>query len=478
MRNLLLPLCLLPALVLLGSSLPAQEVQDNQTEGPALPAITERFPLKWEARVGLTTYRTNMLYAGGQLLIPSNGTSLASLLDAEDGLHILDPATGAQLLRLQPTASGDTDVNGVAYHQGVAYFGNDKGEVFAYLLPEGRQLWKTTLQGDIEGSPMLMDVNGDGSPDAVVATEEPATVQALDGASGAVLWRFDAVDRGYFMATPNALDITDDGVPDVLIGLAGGNTFYAINGKTGKLLWRHKTIAASGRGSGIHASALVLLGTDPTDETDDTDDTPRQEPLIVIPEAYGQLHFITRRGQPQRFAASPIGVFSSPVMSPGGSIVHGLSWFFEESATCYQLAHSPAWQEGDYGSIILKNGRTKNFTNLGRISASAFVADVLGDGTQQFGLVSEDGILLLLDERGEELARYALPSGAEATPLVADIDGDGLAELLIACLNGKLYCYETGGPARSIHWGSFRHNPTNLVQLTAGPGLQVDYGQE
>jgi hypothetical protein len=84
----------------------------------------------------------------------------------------------------------------------------------------------------------------------------------------------------------------------------------------------------------------------------------------------------------------------------------------------------------------------------------------LGKGKAQAGIVTERGRLLLYDYKGEKVGDFRLPAGAEATPLVADVDRDGKLEIVIATDDQFLRCYDTDSTAKSI-WGSFRANPYN-----------------
>ena len=73
-----------------------------------------RFPLKWEAYVGLTTFRTTILYRDGIIAIGSNGEHYGGAPDGTDGVFLLDAQSGRVLQHLRGNEFGDNDVNGIA----------------------------------------------------------------------------------------------------------------------------------------------------------------------------------------------------------------------------------------------------------------------------------------------------------------------------------------------------------------------------
>ncbi len=436
MRGLVLAVVLLPSLA------SAQSATDS------LPPIESVFPLKWAQRVGQTTFRTNLLATEGYVLAPSNGVSRNNLLDPDDGLWVLSGTTGEVVYRIHPTGAGDTDVNGLALDGRRLYFGNDLGQVFCTSI-SGKEHWQVALEGDIEGSPVLVDVNRDGTLDCVVATEDPATLVALDGTTGAKLWSFTPRDYGTFMATPLAYDLTGDGLPDYVIGLAGGRSIFAVNGATGRQMWRYQTLARAGLvdGSAVHASATLITESG-------------KPPLILAAEVHGQLHYITPEGRADRFLSAPTGLFSSPIVSPRGTVILGASWQGKGSIHLADAGPDDHWKEGSFAIRTLLWKHYHSGKPTGRVSASASIADVLADSTWQLLIPTEDGQLQLFTEDGTLLHRLRLPAGAEASCLVADVDGDGTLELLIATLDGYLRCYATRGT--QVFWGSFRGGPHNL----------------
>ncbi|HOX24814.1 MAG TPA: FG-GAP-like repeat-containing protein [Candidatus Krumholzibacteria bacterium] len=87
------------------------------------------------------------------------------------------------------------------------------------------------------------DLNGDAFPDALLGTAwGNRSVHAVDGITGAVLWTFDTYDEpasGWIYAVRSHPDRTGDGRPEVVFG-AGSDCHrgYLLDGATGAVIWR------------------------------------------------------------------------------------------------------------------------------------------------------------------------------------------------------------------------------------------------
>ena len=219
-----------------------------------------RFPLKWKTKIGVSTFRTTMSYSNGMVIVGSNGESRSSLLDPMDGVYVINGKTGKVVKHIKPNKKGDTDVNGVAIYNNNIFFGDDESWVYSYTI-QGNKRWEFRADGDIEGAPALTDVQGDGYPDVILATES-GSVFAIDGSNGKKIWSTtigkDESDKKYewlaskaFIASPAIYDINDDGVRDVLIGSRNAS-FYAFDGSSGEVIWRYDVY------SGIHSSAMIM----------------------------------------------------------------------------------------------------------------------------------------------------------------------------------------------------------------------------
>jgi hypothetical protein len=413
------------------------------------PTVSSLFKPKWTAAIGLTHYRTNVLAEGGRVFVGSNGKDRNAADDAQDGLYILNGRTGKPERVLRPGNDGDRDVNGVAKYQDFLFVATDNGRLTCYTTA-GKLVWEAAVPGDVEGCPALADLTKDGFPDVVVAVENMG-VQAMDGRTGVVIWQqFLTGEHRGFMGSPAVADVTADGVPDVFIGGQGpetdnnwyGNYFWALDGATGKHLWQYETYSKQ------HASPLLLRHADRW--------------VVFFSECYGACHWMdARTGEQLAYLSAPIGTFSSPTLTPkqDGLFVGHSWWGNQEDGVSYI-----PYQLGKFNSSETKELATGDLEGLGlragRTTATGTVADVLGNGQLQALYATEDGDLLIFDLKGKLLHRLALPAGVEATITVADVDADGLLELLVADLAGNLTCYATASRGQ-VFWGSFRGNAAN-----------------
>ncbi len=101
--------------------------------------------------------------------------------------------------------------------------------------------WSQRISGvGSMSSPVAIDLNKDGIKDIVIGaggkefSPTPEGVLALDGKTGAILWKVPA--RNQVVGSAICQDITEDGIPDIFIG-GRSAIFYALDGSNGKKIW-------------------------------------------------------------------------------------------------------------------------------------------------------------------------------------------------------------------------------------------------
>lgn len=116
------------------------------------------------------------------------------------------------------------------------------GTTYVQAQTPGLNSWSVKLKGiGIFSSPRITDLNGDGIGDVVFGAgrEEfkacDSAVIALNGADGKMLWRVPSID--HLFTTANLKDLNGDGTMDVFMGGRSAE-LMAINGKTGEILWK------------------------------------------------------------------------------------------------------------------------------------------------------------------------------------------------------------------------------------------------
>ncbi len=423
-----------PVQTIQGAPPPAQELAQRN----APPATHQRSApgLAWEAEIGLTSYRTTIQVHGGRVILGSNGRDWHSEQDPLDGVWVLDPMTGATVAHLIPPGEGEKDVNGVAIDGNTLVFGTDQGVVYKVGL-DGRILWQAEIGGDAEAAPGLYESNRDGVLDVAIGAEE-GDFFVLDGRSGEPLIRVPTSVGEYgqtgFVAPPALEDVTGDGVLDVFAP-GRDNWMHAVDGATGEALW------SSEHTSGLH-SAPVLADTD--------GDGVRE---LIYTEAYSELHTAD--------LSTGLWQWGAILEHPGGGIeglFGAVSW---HSGLGCALVGTAWWGEQEGLYCVGPEGVYWRYTEpSGNITSGAVIGDT--DGRHGFEVVfgTESGKVLALDGRGEVV--WALDAGGpvECTPTLADIDGDGLLELLVASNDGYLRAYDTAGRAPAL-WGYHRGSTWN-----------------
>ena len=82
--------------------------------GQQVKSIEKQFKLHWSSDIGNASYRTNMLFTGGQIIIGSNGSQYMDYyLDESNGVHVLNAKTGKKVRSFANENWGDMDVNGI-----------------------------------------------------------------------------------------------------------------------------------------------------------------------------------------------------------------------------------------------------------------------------------------------------------------------------------------------------------------------------
>lgn len=114
------------------------------------------------------------------------------------------------------------------------------GKAFSQAVHTSKS-WTVTYSGiGIFSSPRVTDLNADGIGDVIFGTGRTefhacdSAVIALDGKDGNMIWKVASID--HLFTSPMFMDITGDQVPEVFMG-GRSATLMAINGKSGDVIW-------------------------------------------------------------------------------------------------------------------------------------------------------------------------------------------------------------------------------------------------
>jgi outer membrane protein assembly factor BamB len=187
----------------------------------------------WTSPIGNVSFRTNIAYLNGDIVIGSNGGNYMDyFLDKGNGINVLDPITGKIKWSFANERFGDMDVNGVLVYDNRIYFGNDNDEIIC-ADSKGKIIFRQDASGDIEHRPILLN-----SPagDQIVFAMETGEVRSINPISGKINWtyyhpefdgfkvndnrttfklkmHFYSGDR--FFLEPKVIDINKDNVKDL-----------------------------------------------------------------------------------------------------------------------------------------------------------------------------------------------------------------------------------------------------------------------
>ena len=121
---------------------------------------------------------------------------------------------------------------------------------------------------------------------------------------------------------------------------------------------------------------------------------------------------------------------------------------------------------------LAKIGLMYTFEEKGELT-SPVTADINGDGKAEILLGSTDNNLYALNSEGKELWRF-VAGGATTTPAVFDLEGDNRSEILFGSKDGMVYALDSNG---SLLWsyqtnGSIESTPV-AVNINYLPDLEV-----
>ena len=301
------------------------------------------------------------------------------------------------------------------------YFSSCDGHLYV-VNSRGELVWSYDTGGGMD-TPALGDVNGDGRIDVVVGSG-PGDLWILDAATGKLEYRI----HGDFSITSPALYPIYSRHDDIVIGSWNGN-LYIITIKDNQPVVREikigNCIIYSPTIVKIHGKPYILIGTTLSEQE--------------IGETRGYIALIdpnTNKTVSYNEIGSQIhgGV---PVVNYGGEIL-------AVATTLHQV-------------VIFELPGLKIIKQIdvpGYISMSPAIGDFNGDNVPDIAVASSQG-LFVYSINGTQTYSFPYTKGY-ATPLYADVDGDGIPEIIVPGYDGRLviinykkgpeYFLETKGP--------------------------------
>ena len=314
---------------------------------------------------------------------------------------------------------------------------NRTGSVSALDGATGRQLWKRTFSDELYATPLLTRVNQDAIADVVVGGRIKDEL-ALDGLTGATIWSMVAANPG--LETNNAATGSPTRVPD-LDADGFEDVVFTQSGDTGDRdprppgLFRF-TSAASGRvlftfvaPDGQEVYSVPSVEQDPTaDRTvvltygSGGSRLPGHLTRIRVPfTTPGVAPIVPRLWEHE---SKPLGITSSPIVTESASGTRNIyATEFEGRVVRIDATRgTTCWRSRRLPGVLPTTAAVGRFA--GMASPGVVIKTLSGQGQ-----------LLWLDPRdGRVVARARVGAESWASPLTADLNGDGLDEVVLSAV--------------------------------------------
>jgi outer membrane protein assembly factor BamB len=350
--------------------------------------------------------------------------------------------------------------------------GSNDEQVYALAGNDGHVLWKRATGGAVYASPVVSDLNGDGSREVVVGSDDRG-LHVLSGDDGTPLWRFETGAEIFAQAA--LADLDGDSQPDVVCASQDGSV-YVLRGKDGALVRRMR--AGENRSFLSSPHLMDVDGEPPLDILLGTFDGrvcafagEDGRPLFAVQLAEnasaGEREIrssartadLDRDGKPEVV----IGGGDGFVYAVSGSEPRRILWKAETPNR--QVNSSPALSDLDGDgiedvvvggadgargspstSVIALSGadgsRLWAFRTGGGTWSSPALAELDGDGVDDVVIGSQEGTCYVLSGRdGALLRRYMTASAIYSSPRIGDIDGDGTPEAVFGSYDHHVYAF-------------------------------------
>jgi len=300
------------------------------------------------------------------------------------------------------------DINGDGLKE--AIFGSE--DMFIHCVDvEGNLIWKTNVSGKIRFSFTIFDIDGDNKLEVLAGSYTGSHLTCLNY-DGTIRWQYSPNDF-ILWSSPAVYDIDGDGRLEILFGSKDNYTYCLDN--YGNLKWKYLT------GGYVYSSPCV----------GDIDNDGKVEILVDSNDDY--IYCLNSDGS--------------------------LKWKYLTGGDIQSIAICDVDNDGlmevlgpcnqdKYLYCLESDGTLKWRYLTGEYTESRSTAayDIDGDGIVECFITSmDDKIHCVKGTDGTEKWTYTAGDDVHTGACIADIDADGLYEVMFGCNDKYLYCVETNG---------------------------------
>jgi len=360
------------------------------------------------------------------------------------------------------------------------------------------EMWNYTTDNQIgSGSPVIGDIDGDGKPEILVPTANfsgTGGIYALNS-DGSLKWKYQTWDYGTY-ATPPLADIDGDGKLETIFPSYGG-IIVAVD-DDGTEIWSVDKVSAGTRSviadmTGYHPGLEVVAGaagkTFLLKASDGTQIWEAPYPMLCDP----AIVDINGDGMLEVVFSTKWGIIVALNAEKGSTV--WISASMNQDAQNNLAVISDIDSDGCPDVVVgsrdkklyvfsgLNGNKLWEYSLIGRCFSAA-VADFNGDGFDDVATTATGGYptmsyAYLLDVKNQTLLWQHDIDGksgytTERSPSIADIDGDGTPDVLIAGLSQNLYALN--GIDGSEIWTIATNDPS--AGIPAVGDLDGDGGME
>ncbi len=344
------------------------------------------------------------------------------------------------------------------------------GGMVIVLDSQGKQMWMQGVQIPISLPPTVADML-EGPELEILVLNQTGSLYCLDGRTGNVVWRYDLPSGIEWGESAIAVaDIDGDGDLEAIVGDRDGHV--ACISSEGELQWQY---------NGPHGSTYCpAVGPIGEDENPSILISGSKLPLLCLDATGKERWRVEKTGK----GASPIladinGDGKNEIITGVGSAVMAVDgsgkplWEHPmkkemDSSLCVADANEDGVVEiyaidlmGQFAAIS-PEGKTLWTADVHeRVRRSPAIGDIDGDGAIEIIVAGYSRELYLFTSQGELQENQHL-TATNASPVIADFNGDGTPSLVCATLSGAVTAYRwpEAKPDAKILWPQYRFGPS------------------